>query len=226
MLQEADLPASVAALACSDVTARLQPTGPRIFLSGLIGAGAPRAALDAMTSRFTRAGVLQGSVMTFPASPQYCRAADIARSAHSVKPDGAIKLSLQGEHTRLLTSDPIVLSLRMPDFGGEVRVDYLTDGGATAVHAEPTSGMPTRHPANSAVPIGPKGDGNIGTVSEPYGIDMIMAVASSLPLFAAPRSNPETADAYLSDLAAAIDEVRRQGGQVSIGLLVLETVSK
>ena len=51
-------------------------------------------------------------------------------------------------------------------------------------------------------------------IGEPYGTDMIIAVASSEPLFDRPRpSNAETADVYLRDLQAAIDALRQRGAR-------------
>ena len=55
---------------------------------------------------------------------------------------------------------------------------------------------------------------------------MIIAVASSEPLFDHPRpSNAETADAYLRDLQAAIDSLRQHHGRVAGAGITLEALS-
>jgi hypothetical protein len=223
-LEQARLAASLPSLACSALTVQLQSSPEQLVVSGLIGDGPSLDALGAMTHQIPTFG-LRYAITQFPASPLFCRAAEIARSAASDRPGAPLVLALQGGATRLLTDDPITLVIRMPDFDGEIRIDYLTGGGATLLHVEPTAGMPPRYSANAEVRLGPNHDGNIGTVSEPYGTDLILAVASSQPLLA-PRPNQEDAATYLSRLQAAVDAVRRQGGQVSVGLLALETAKK
>jgi len=226
ILQRADLAAAIATLTCSTVSEHLQNVAPQLVVSGLIGAGAPRAALDAIVSRFSIAGV-RDEVTTFPATPPFCLAADITRSVAAATPDGTFSPILAGDTTRLMKGDQIRLKLQMPDFDGEIRVDYLTNDGTTIFHAEPRTGMPRRRAANTSPGIGPNGDGLIGTVSPPYGIDMILVVVSSQPLFPVPRlTNPEASEVYLNVLQAAINDVRRQGGQVSVGLLRVETVER
>ena len=77
--------------------------------------------------------------------------------------------------------------------------------------------LPIRRVAIAADPPRTYGAGepvNLGhpswVIGEPYGTDMIIAVASSEPLFDRPRPrNAETADVYLRDLQAAIDALPR-----------------
>ena len=60
-----------------------------------------------------------------------------------------------------------------------------------------------------------------------YGTDMIIAVASSEPLFDRARpGNTETADVYLRDLQAAIDTLRRRGAQLAGAAATLEALPK
>jgi hypothetical protein len=64
-------------------------------------------------------------------------------------------------------------------------------------------------------------------ISEPYGTDMIIAVASSDPLFDRPRpANAETAGVYVRDLQAAIDAVQQRGARVAGAAVTLEALPK
>ena len=64
-------------------------------------------------------------------------------------------------------------------------------------------------------------------IGEPYGTDMIIAVASSEPLFDRPRpGNAETADVYLRDLQSAIDTLRRRGARLAGAAVTLEALPK
>jgi hypothetical protein len=56
---------------------------------------------------------------------------------------------------------------------------------------------------------------------------MIIAVASSEPLFDRPRPvNAETADVYLRDLQSAIDTLRRRGARLAGAAVTLEALPK
>jgi hypothetical protein len=56
---------------------------------------------------------------------------------------------------------------------------------------------------------------------------MILAVASSQPLFAAPRpGNSENAASYVRDLAAAVERARAAGVRLSANVRPVEVVAK
>ena len=65
------------------------------------------------------------------------------------------------------------------------------------------------------------------TIGEPYGTDMIMAIASSEPLFDRPRpSNAETVSVYLRDLQAAIERARQRGVRLAGAAVTLDALPK
>ena len=68
-------------------------------------------------------------------------------------------------------------------------------------------------------------DGTAGwQVDEPYGTDMIIALASPAPLFATPRPQFEPASDYLPALQGAIEAAERQHAPLAAAaLLVLTT---
>ena len=85
--------------------------------------------------------------------------------------------------------------------------------------------MPTlpRYRAGETVGLGPNGDPLVGHVSEPYGTDIVVAIVSSQPLFAARRPDAEAGEAYLNALDAAVEDLRRRGGRVAADAIVLTT---
>jgi hypothetical protein len=154
-------------------------------------------------------------------------------------PGPGLSLTLANNRVVLPDGDAILPRLTMPDFSGEVRVDYLSRDGSVA-HLYPTLAdnsdpakkllaQPSRHlAAGEHLALGDPGPGKPEWESgTPYGTDIIIAVASSTPLRVAPAHNAdEKSDAYLADLSRAIDQARAAGARVSGALLLVETVPK
>jgi eukaryotic-like serine/threonine-protein kinase len=124
----------------------------------------------------------------------------------------------------------------MADFRGEVIVDYL-DREGNVQHLYPTLGDPARHmdanPSRVFAPgevlnLGDPGPGNPGwQVDEPYGTDVIIAIASAQPLFDQPRpANVEKATAYLRDLRRAVEASWSRGLRLTATATALETRPK
>ena len=122
-------------------------------------------------------------------------------------------------------------SLSLPDFTSRLRVDYVAhDGSVQHLYpqlADPKNGIAADPPRTFAAgePV------NLGhpswTIGEPYGTDMIIAVASSEPLFERARpSNAETASVYLRDLQAAIDRARQRGVRLAGSAVTLDALPK
>jgi eukaryotic-like serine/threonine-protein kinase len=119
----------------------------------------------------------------------------------------------------------------MPDFSSRLRVDYVAHDGAVQ-HLYPqladmkdgiAADPPRLYAPAEAVSLGHPS----WAISEPYGTDMIIAVASSEPLFDRPRPrNAETADLYLRELQAAIDTAWQRGVRLSGAAVTLEAVAK
>ena len=132
---------------------------------------------------------------------------------------------------RLHDGEPVRVRLVMPDFTAHLRVDYIAhDGSVQHLYpqlADKTSAI-TADPSRT---FGPGEPLNLGhpswLIGEPYGTDMIIAVASSEPLFDRPRpGNAETADVYLRDLQSAIDALRRRGARLAGAAVTLEALPK
>ena len=119
----------------------------------------------------------------------------------------------------------------MPDFTGRLRVDYIAHDGSVQ-HLYPqnadtkngiTADLPRIWAANQIINLA----NPAWTISAPYGTDMIIAIASSQPLFDKSRANnAEQAATYLHDLQAAIDAARQRGEHVSGAALTLDALPK
>jgi hypothetical protein len=131
--------------------------------------------------------------------------------------------------TRLHDGERVRVQLVMPDFTSRLRVDYIAHDG-TVQHLYPQLADPKAAiVADPPRTFGPGEPVNLGhpswQIGEPYGTDMIIAVASSEPLFERPRpSNAETADVYLRDLQAAIEALRLRSAHLAGAAVTLEAL--
>jgi hypothetical protein len=140
-------------------------------------------------------------------------------------------LQMAGGKMRLHDGEPIGVSLVMPDFASRLVVDYIAhDGSVQHLYpqlAQPENGIradpPRTYGANEQVKLG----NPAWLVGPPYGTDMIIAVASSAPLFDHPRpSNAEAAEMYIHELQAAIDRGRQHGVRLAGAAVTLEALPK
>ena len=146
---------------------------------------------------------------------------------------GGARLGLQmaDGQSRLHDGDAVRVQLVMPDYPARLRVDYVAhDGSVQHLYpqlADPkvgiTADQPRTYAAGEPVSLGHPS----WTIGEPYGTDMIIAVASSEPLFDRPRpGNAETVNVYLRDLQTAIDRARQRGVRLAGAAVTLEALPK
>jgi serine/threonine-protein kinase len=167
-------------------------------------------------------------------NPVFCPALDLL---HPIVPAfgaiGVTRLELQmaGGLTRLHDGDPVKVQLTMPDFAGRLRVDYVAhDGSVQHLYpqiADPKNGIVADAPRTWAASQAISLANPAWTISAPYGTDMIIAVASSQPLFDRSRpQNGETAGVYLKDLQAAIDAAHQRGDRLAGAAITLDALPK
>ena len=194
-----------------------------IILNGVIGAPgmeALRRAIPADSANIT------WQVQEFDGP--YCPVLDLLRALPDAAP-GGLTLRQDGGPAPLRDNQVIALQAAMPGFAGFLHVAYVQHdalaGAPTVAPLIPGPGYPAQtFPARAAIPLGTPRAGSPGwTVGPPFGTDMIVAVASTAPLFARPLPDSQPLPAYLSGLQAAIDDLRRRGGTVSATVAVLET---
>ncbi len=142
-----------------------------------------------------------------------------------------LDLQMAGGKTRLHDGENIRMRLVMPDFAGRLRVDYLAhDGSVQHLYpqlADPKMGIaadpPRTYRASEKIIL----DNPAWVIGEPYGMDMIIAVASSEPLFERPRpSNAEMADEYLHALQARLEQLRLRGDRLAGAAIAVEALPK
>jgi tRNA A-37 threonylcarbamoyl transferase component Bud32 len=225
-----------AAQHCSLVDGAVRDGG-NIMLDGLAGPSAADALRQALGG-VTIPGAVDWRVNSV--DPVFCPALN---TLHPIVPVfGAVGprlgLTLADGKTRLSDGDQVLPRLVMPNFRGSLVVDYLAHDG-TIQHLYPQLADPKNQPpltadpprvfqAGEAVKLGDPRPGHPGWVAgSPYGTDMIIAIASSRPLFNRPRpGNVETGPDYMRDLQAAVDAARRSGEQLAGSALTLDTIEK
>jgi hypothetical protein len=117
-----------------------------------------------------------------------------------------------------------------------MRVDYL-DRQGNVQHLYPQLGDPKEHmiadpprvfEAGETLNLGEPGPENRGwQVTEPFGTDMIIAIASEDALFDRPRTaNVEKAANYLRDLKKAVEAARSRGARITATAMSVETRKK
>lgn len=213
------------------MSAQVPDTGP-VVVSGIAG-GRSVGALRERIAALAAPRVLDWRVTRVAAV--FC---DAVGAVQATAPDASPPtLALTGGRTALHDGERIQPVVTMPAFGGELRVDYIVHDGSL-VHLYPTAADPAQHavavPARTLKPgeqlsLGTGSDGKpIWEVGPPYGTDMILAVASSVPLLAQPPAENAVASgaAYLHQLQAAIEAARAKGAQVSASLLPVQTLPK
>jgi len=149
---------------------------------------------------------------------QYCGILDLLRNA-GLQP---LRLTLRNGVTELHKDDLIVPRITMPDYPAWLVVDYWqSDGSLSHLHPSGVS-KAKREAAGSEVALGDTAKG-LWQAEEPFGTDMVISIASSMPLFSPPRPENDTAKSYLAALGRALQEARSKNIQVSAGALLVTT---
>jgi hypothetical protein len=196
---------------------------------------------------------IQWNVGTF--SGPYCQALDTVRpiGPHFGEPTNGVVVSLKGGGVPLHDTSSIVPKITAPGYASYLQVDYFA-GDGSMVHLHPsaeerqidvltqdhhsqnlrvTAATAERSfPARATMTLGDPVTCNckpteVGwTVGPPFGTDMILAIASSAPLFVPPRGNSDTAETYLRALSAAISSAASRGVRMSASVVRVDTVPR
>ena len=145
----------------------------------------------------------------------YCPVLDQLRALPQQLPRGQLLGTMPLQKGELLR-----FTLGMPvDRGGQLSVSYLMASGQAA-HIVPGQAVP----AGAERRFGDPGAGFAGwEVDEPFGTDLLVAVASEKPLFLQPRPRVENIDAWLAALGQALRQAEAQGNRVASLALVVPT---
>ena len=151
----------------------------------------------------------------------YCGVVDLLRGA-ATQPMG---LALRDNASVLRKDDLIIPQIAMPDFPAWLTVDYFSSDGGVA-HLHPTSSAANRQEAADAhITLGDSAKER-WQVDVPFGTDMIVAIASSAPLFQGPRPDNDTGAAYLTALDHALREAARNNTRLAANIILLKTTPR
>jgi predicted Ser/Thr protein kinase len=218
---QAHLLAALPKLPCAAIGVAVQRDPPMLVLHGIVGEATANGQLAQLLAAYT-GPIARSALRTFPESGGFCLVAELVRNAQPSSP----LLALADGRTHLIAGDPINAVLQMPGFAGDVRLDYVTDGGRTVVHLDPAAGDVRHWDAGVRVALGPRGDGVIGQVGEPYGFDLLLVTVSARPLMPAAQAGQEPAEGYLRALQSAVATAIRDGVRVTADATVLETAAQ
>ncbi|MCR8723318.1 DUF4384 domain-containing protein [Frigidibacter sp. ROC022] len=107
--------------------------------------------------------------------------------------------------------DRLTFDLNAPDYDAYVYVDYF-DAGGNVIHLIPNDRIAlSLTPAKTPLDVGQKREGQPYldiTIGPPYGQEIAVAFAASVPLYDGLRPFVEPADAYLAELKQRVAEAR------------------
>ena len=196
--------------------------GRSVVISGLAGGGSEGALRQAVLAALPTGAASDSFNMRLDLfDGPYCDVLDTLRPASAQN----VGLSLRYGATRLKKDQDIVPQVVMPDFPAWLEVDYFSSDGSVS-HLHPTQVTPaTLARAGSTVTLGntPK---ERWQVDAPFGTDMIVAIASSSPLFSGPRPADETVPDYLAALRRALADSNARGDRVAVNAMLVQTLAK
>jgi chemotaxis protein MotB len=138
----------------------------------------------------------------------YCPLLDALRALPAgvqVEPVGARAIRRGG---------PLRLDVTMPDWAAHLHLVFVANDGAVAHLARLGAQAP-----GARLRLGEAG----WVVDEPFGTDLVIAIASEAPLFAAPREAERVAG-FEAALRAALAQAQAGGRRVAVGATVVEVV--
>lgn len=192
----------------------------RVGVSGVVGATTAATLREAVQAT-ARAVPLTWDTQTVEGP--YCDVLDLIRPI--AQPSSPfLEVTLADGATRLKRHDQIRPVLKLPEFPAYVQVDYVSNDGSVG-HLLPVRGAPARSPAaaNATLRVADLLKDRL-EVGPPFGTDMIVAIASSVPLFPPGHVRAdEQIRTYLPALAAALEAAERRGAKVAGRVLVVET---
>jgi len=216
--ERVDAQDAIAKATASYPCARLSATWERdegaVMVAGHVSSPQDRDKLLGELARIPGVGRVRAGDLHVVGEP-YCHVLtfldrpSLARSQEQRHGIAAIGEPAQAGVLRLTAGMALELKLSAPDFESYVYVDYFT-GDGQVYHLLPNTGADHRFVAKQHFTLGgQKGLGLKARIGPPYGLDMVVAVASSRPLLPHPRQSPEPAGRYLAALETAIGAAER-----------------
>jgi serine/threonine-protein kinase len=216
---DAALNRAFGAIPCTLLTASTAGASP--IITGIAGTGTPRANLTAaiygLPANIASPSGIAASQNVQTIDGPYCGALDAIRPYHALlaDPASAITLGLAGGATTLHDGAMITVQQTTPPADTNFVIDYFqSDGTVYHLPLKPQPGSNTLRQ-------------DVGNVGAPYGTDLIISIASSAPLFSAPRANSlEKATDYLPALTQALQTASATGASITVAALPVTTLPK
>ncbi len=211
-----DVAAVLDGIDCARVSAALPDGSGILQLAGHVPSAASRAALLDRLGRIPGIATVQADGLVLLPRPhcdtlQTLEALGIPVSQDQVQDLGALGDPTQIGTLRFTLGQSVSFSLKAPDFPAHLYVDYY-DAAGRVLHLMPNE-IATEHRFAPAEPFRIGGPGGLDLrVAPPFGLDLVVAVAASRPLFRTRRPMQESASDYLRDLAAAIRDAGTKDG--------------
>jgi uncharacterized protein DUF4384 len=159
-------------------------------------------------------------VLTFLGQPGLTKSSDQRQGLE------ALGSPAQSGVVHLKAGMPLELKLAGPAFKAYIYVDYFTADGRV-YHLLPTRNLEEQRvePDEAFTVGGRRGRGLKATIGPPFGLDMVVAVATTRRLFPDVRPTSEDAREYLSAFDAALAEARRRdpGTQLEYAYYLVQT---
>lgn len=220
---------ATARFTCARIRARFQPDAGVVALAGHVQNEADKARLAAelkavpgidrvVLDDVSIVGEPYCHVLAFLDRPGLKRSSD--QRDNLAAAGAAVTLGATVAESGLLSlraGMPLELNLAGPEFAAFVYISYFTSDGRV-YHLLPTErGDDHRVLPNQRFKLGGAGGRGVpARIGPPFGLDIVLAVASSKPLFAARRPMMEPATAYLAAMDAALRDQGRATGESSL----------
>jgi serine/threonine-protein kinase len=136
-------------------------------------------------------------------------------------PPGGVQASVVGG-ARLPLGSLLRVDLDVPAWASQVTLFFLDTAGEVV-----TLETFDRRAPGTRLRLGePQGSFTGWTLAEPLGTDLVLAIASDGPVFAAPRPDAEPAEEFAAALRDALAEARAAGRRLAAGVVAVEVVAR
>ena len=189
------------------------PTADGVSFAGVVRRGEEEAIRGMLNASGVASAALQFSLQAFDGP--YCDALEAMR-LDATAPGAAPHLSLASPNP-LPKGQKLQLRVEMPDWASHLTTTYLTVSG-DAGHLVNGAAVQSGGTHTFADPR--------WVATEPFGTDLLVAIASDRPLFAQKRRTVERQADYAPALAAALRTMREEGGRAAVRVIVVETAER
>ncbi len=203
---------------CATVRGDLARSGT-VSIQGVVGSGAPMQELQRRVREAAPTAPVDWAVEE--ANGPYCGALNLIRAY--TRPFGSVsggmEVGLRDGQTTLQENDKIDIQAQAPGFPSYLQVDYFS-GDGTVFHVQTAAQGSPQLSARSAW------SHVSGTVGPPFGTDLIVSIASSVPLFPKGQILPLETEPYLRQLRAALEAATKRRAELAAGAVVVHTSPK